>query len=274
MMMPRKAALLFAVPALALAACGSSGKTTAAPATIAAVPTTASSSAAASPSASSSTSASPSTSPSPSPKNPAPGAPAVESSITDAGTTFTAPAAATTKKYNADCGSLVDAGFSQFNCVQSTSPGGTIAAFVEVDRTTKEERDLVYKKVGATWTLAQRRVADKGAPVGDVIKSDLNDDGDPKAVFTQPASNQQFSTSLDVIDTSGLVVMHLAINGGFAKASAGGGLEAWYPSSKGGYEHIIVRYLNGKWTVISEDPQSETQAQSAESNNGTGGFSA
>ena len=147
-----------------------------------------------------------------------------------------------------------------------------IAAFVEYNEVTKEERDLAYRKVGDSWSLVLRRIADKGAPETRVIKSDLNDDGDPKAVFSLPSSNPQFSQTLDVVDTSGLVVMHLDVNGGFARASAGGGLEVWYPSTKGGYVHTIIRYLSGKWTVISQDPQSQTQAQAQESTNESGGF--
>lgn len=72
---------------------------------------------------------------------------------------------------------MKDAGFTMNTCVQSSSPGGAIAAFVEIDGSTKEERDLVYKKVGSDWSLAQRRVADKGAPESIAVKSDLNDDG-------------------------------------------------------------------------------------------------
>jgi hypothetical protein len=198
------------------------------------------------------------------------GIPGVGQIVTGAGTSLTKPLAPTTKAFSRDCSTLADAGFYQYTCVTSSSPGGFIAAFIEGSKSSKEVRTLVYREVAGKFSLVLRDDTTDTGSTGSasLVKSDLNNDGDSKAVLVVPSANAMFAKTLDVIDTSGLVVIHLNLDGGFARAAVGGGLDAWFPSSAGGYKHDIIRYLSGQWTVISQDKESDTQA---EPNNG-GGF--
>ena len=281
---------LLVIPVLVLASCSNSGSTkatapattlppisTGAPATpppstaastttSSVVPTTSAAASDSAPSSAGSISSAATTAPAATTS----GIPAVGQTVTGAGSTLTAPAAPTTKTVSAACGGLTDSGYSLLNCVTSSSPGGTIAALTERSTSGEDVRDLVYRKNGAgSYGLVLRRDDATGKADTGLVESDLNlGDGDSKAVFSTPSTNEMFLQTLDVVDTSGVVAIHLNLDGGFARASTGGGLDAWFPATSGGYEHDILRFIGGQWRVISQVHESDTQA---EPNNG-GGF--
>lgn len=242
--------------ALILSACGSSGtkKTAPAPTTAASTTTTASP-----PTSAATTTTAPTTAPAPPPPKSAVGL-----VVDGQGATLAPPASPTTDAFNANCHALVDAGFSG-SCVTVTSPGGTIAAIVETRETPGQtstapaERDLVYRQVGNTYSLRLRRVT-AASSTTTLYASDVNRDGDPKAVFVTPAPNSQFGNELDVVDTGGAVTLLRQLHGGFATIGLGGGLKSFVPGSTSGYDEAVIRYSSGVWRIVSTAMVSQSQA--------------
>lgn len=189
--------------------------------------------------------------------------------VNGTGATLTAPTAPTTAIYSSDCEELVDPGFFG-SCRVITAPSGTMAAIVEQQRGASagasggpapiQERDLVYHRVGDRWSLALRReFTSTSGDETDLWQSDVNRDGDPKAVFVTPATNATYGQELDVVEANGTVTLFRELKGGFATIAAGGGLETFVPDTTG-YTATVIRYTAGAWRVASVTAMSATQA--------------
>jgi len=186
------------------------------------------------------------------------------------GTTLVPPDAPTAFPYTPNCRSLIDPGFYG-SCVVVTAPSGTIAAISERQSdqqagssvTPTQERDLVYHRVGSAWHLALRRVTTSTgyAPTSDLWQSDIDRDGDPKAVFVTPAPNSQFGNELDVVEATGAVTLYRQLHGGFATIASGGGLETYVPATPTGYDEAVINYSAGAWRITSVTQVSQAQAQ-------------
>jgi hypothetical protein len=194
--------------------------------------------------------------------------------LSGSGNTFAAPTAPTTKPFSANCRSLLDPGYYG-ECVTVVAPTGTIAAIVEQQQqnyqsgqpiTTGQERDLVYREVGHAWSLVLRRTpVATGESISEVYESDVMRDGDPKAVFVEPAANSQYGNELDVVEGNGIVTLYRQLHGGFAAVPAGGGLETYTPDPADGYDEAAIAYTGGAWKIMSLSHVSESQAQSLSS---------
>ncbi|MHB1534895.1 MAG: hypothetical protein ACYC1D_09875 [Acidimicrobiales bacterium] len=190
------------------------------------------------------------------------------------GATLVPPASPTTVPFNGACQALIDPGFYGA-CVTVTAPSGTIGAITESQQNQGganvaiQERDLVYRRVGGTYSLALRRVttATNGAGNTSTLwESDVNRDGDPKAVFVTPAPNSQYGNELDVVEATGVVTLYRQLHGGFATIAPGGGLETFVPSSTSGYDEAVIKYSGGAWRIASTAHVSATQGKA--DNNG------
>jgi len=95
--------------------------------------------------------------------------------------------------------------------------------------------------------------------------SDIMRDGDPKAVFVEPAPNSTFGTELDVVDASATVSLVRKLQGGFANVASGGGLQVYVPDPVVGYDVTVIRFQNGAWRIASDAKASQAQAQAQSS---------
>lgn len=197
--------------------------------------------------------------------------------VSGAGNTLTAPASPTVVAYNPNCHALVDPGFSG-SCLTITAPSGTIAAIVEQQRSTyqagqptppSQERDLVYHRQGNNYALTMRRAPVTNQSESRLYESDVNRDGDVKAVFVSPATNPQYANELDVVEGTGAVTLYRQLHGGFATIASGGGLEAFVPDASQGYDQTVIRYTSGAWRIVSDQHVSDAQGQAE---NPYGGF--
>ncbi len=189
--------------------------------------------------------------------------------VTGAGNTFAPPASPTVVAYNPNCHALVDAGFNG-TCLTITAPSGTIAAIVEQQQHTyqagqptppSEERDLVYHRGGNNWVLSLRRAPVTNQSESRLYESDVNRDGDAKAVFISPAANTQYADELDVVEGTGAVSLYRQLHGGFATIASGGGLETFVPDARQGYDQTVIRYTSGAWRILSDQHVSDAQGQ-------------
>jgi len=190
--------------------------------------------------------------------------------VNGSGNTFTSPSAPTVVPFSADCRALVDPGFFG-QCLTVSAPTGTIAAIVEQQRrdyqpgqpiAAGQERDLVYRRQGATYALVLRRTPEpNGSGETRLYESDVNRDGDPKAVFVTPAPNARYGTELDLVEGSGVVTLYRQLHGGFAGVAAGGGLDSFVPDPSQGYDEAVIRFGSGAWRIVSDARVSDSQAQ-------------
>lgn len=185
-----------------------------------------------------------------------------EPAVNGAGTTLTPPRAPTTKAVSHseddNCYGLLDAHFRFGWCERYHSKLGTAVALVEYQNS--QERDLVYKVQGATADLALRRVRtansdaqDDNPAISNLEISDLVNDNTPKAIFEVPAGSgdNEAYDNLDVVEASGVVVLHLDLHGGVARKAFGGGLETYTPAAAGRATQRIYRYTAGAWRLAS-----------------------
>ncbi|HWE54632.1 MAG TPA: hypothetical protein VG435_03930 [Acidimicrobiales bacterium] len=197
--------------------------------------------------------------------------------LTGQGATLTRPGAPTSRGDTSNCRMLIDPGFYG-SCRVISAPSGSIAAIVEQQQLTNggnqggasplQERDLVYRHVGSTWSLVLRRASTSTAGAESQLwQSDVNRDGDPKAVFVRPAPNEMYGEEIDVVEASGSVTLYRQLQGGFATIAPGGGLETFVPDSAG-YLETVIRFSGGAWRIASVAQVSQSQAQA----NGEGPF--
>lgn len=193
--------------------------------------------------------------------------------LSGVGSTFTPPLTPTVKPYNSDCRTLLDPGYYG-QCITVVAPTGTIAAIVEVQKATSQaaaaapsqERDLVYRRQGSSWNLVLRRTYLTNSGIGTLLyESDVQRDGDPKAVFVRTAPNPRYGNELDLVEGSGKVTLYRQLHGGFAVVPPGGGLETFVPASSGGYHEALIKYLRGAWRILSVSHVTGSQARAESS---------
>lgn len=173
----------------------------------------------------------------------------VGSVMTGTGAVLTAPANPVKRRYSPTC-DLVDAGWVG-PCLVVDGGGGTIAVLTEQkDRQgggAIDERDLVYRRQGDQWVLALSCVWQLQPALGGgsprAVPADLGD-GFERVIFMFTPGDPNFSDAVDVVETSGRVVLHVTLDKGKARAVAGGGLETWSratPDGGGRYRHLVIR---------------------------------
>lgn len=172
------------------------------------------------------------------------------------GTRFVAPLQPTNKPYSTNCDTLIDSTYTVENCLIVTGKTGAVAGLVEYKNS--DERDLVYRRIGNTWSLALRftrvRTIDASERLG---FDDLMDDGAKKLVFVRPAGER--IDSLDVVESTGKVSFHQSLSHGQAQKYRGGGIESWTMAASGRYDHRVIRYEQGHWVTIKRDRVEQSQ---------------
>lgn len=179
--------------------------------------------------------------------------------LSGAGNSFTAPLSPTVKPFSSDCRTLLDPGYYG-QCITVVAASGTIAAVVEVRKPTSQtsgpapapERDLVYHKQGSSWDLVLRRTYSTNTGIGTMLyESDVQRDGDPKAVFVRAAPNPRYGNELDLVEGTGKVTLYRQLHGGFALVPPGGGLRTFVPARAGGYHEALIKFERGAWRIVS-----------------------
>ena len=205
--------------------------------------------------------------------------------LSGTGTSFVAPASPTDKPYSPDCHVLMDPGFKG-KCVVTVAPTGTIAGVVETKAsrpiegrgrpgkgmlgrarakaaTTRsapgaQERDLVWRREGATWGLVLVHVFENLGLPSLVWADDIERDHDPKLVFVTPSARTGFGSELDLVEGTGDVVLYRFLGQGFANVPPAGGLVTYVPGwteqhgAANAYDQTLIGYSSGSWRVFSE----------------------
>ena len=84
-------------------------------------------------------------------------------------------------------------------------------------------------------------------------------------MFVTAAANPQFANELDVVETTGRVIMYRQLHGGFATVATAGGLQTFVPDPNAGYDEAVIKYIGGAWRIISIRHVSQAQAQAESS---------
>ncbi|HMK98352.1 MAG TPA: hypothetical protein VK425_12445 [Acidimicrobiales bacterium] len=202
--------------------------------------------------------------------------------LTGVGAHLKPPLNASYQPYSPDCHQLVDPGFSG-KCTVAASPEGTVAGIVEVESAVtsglRQERDLVWRRAGRRWRLAEVHVtevclnglkcgASPGLPAL-VWRDDLRRDGHADLVFVLPSDQAGFGTELDVVAGDGRVTLYRDLGDGFAVAAPLSGLVAYAPTASeavpaGSYfDQVLIRFEAGHWRLISDQyvPYQDAMAQ-------------
>ncbi len=202
---------------------------------------------------------------------------AVGSVVTGVGAVLTPPPKPVTRPYSIDC-NLADTGWIG-RCLILQDGAGSIAALTEQSQGSTgspvAERDQVYVRQGDQWKLAltssrQLEVA-LGGGSPRAVPANLGDNVN-RMVFMFTAGDPNYSDALDVVDTGGRVVVHLALDKGKARAAPAGGLEVWSQATAGSaatYRHLVIRLSGSGWKVAVADmvPASELPADNAKQRN-------
>ena len=150
--------------------------------------------------------------------------------ITGAGAVLVPPLRPTTRTYDDSrgCQSLADEGWSS-NCEVFSSSAGKAAWLVEykgVGDETVPKRALLYGSTGGNhWSLALRASDDDGRAWESVAArtADVVVDGNPKALYSFALRAGNSSRALDMVESSGVVVLHLQLSRAEARLAPGGG---------------------------------------------------
>lgn len=180
---------------------------------------------------------------------------AVSPPVPDAGaqSTFTPPGAPSARPYSLDCRTVLDTGYNG-SCVFLTSPHGQVVGLVETQQS--QERALVYQRSGDQWLLTLRSTATVTSDYSGrrVAQSDLENDGDPKFVFSTPQRGAGSALAeVDVVEAPGQVVLHQDLTAGVATKADQGGLETWSQQGGGLYRHRVTAYLQGEWRTVVDN---------------------
>jgi hypothetical protein len=178
--------------------------------------------------------------------------------LTGYGAHLVPPTSPTLKPYSSDCHKLLDPAFSG-KCVVATSPGGTAAGVVEVERGAfgGQERDLVWRKEGPNWALALVHVSEDPALATQLWRYDLRP-GRQDLVFVLPAAVEGFGSELDVVGTSGRVSLYRFLGAGFTDVPLAGDLVTYVPGSmearpaRDYFDQTLISWLDGSWRVVSQ----------------------
>ncbi|MCU1601199.1 MAG: hypothetical protein JWO22_1908 [Frankiales bacterium] len=209
------------------------------------------------------------------PGTPSPTASAALPVVDGSGSRFTAPNDPTVKQRQNGppgdhCYGLADADFTTQSCQAFASKLGKAIAVVETRG--PEERDLVWTVTDSRASLALRAVRTASSSNGTgkqpgvtarVSIVDLAEDTTPKAVFLTPkGSGYDAIASVDVVEASGMVVIHRDLNGGKAGRAAGGGLQTVVPTGGDKAVESVIQFVNGAWRVTTR--KSTTTAAAVE----------
>jgi hypothetical protein len=193
--------------------------------------------------------------------------------LSGAGATLHPPTGPASQAYIPQCQRLIDAGFTG-KCVVATSAAGTVAGIVEEETATEQspsgsphsagtngvqERDLVWRRKGARWVLALRRVfpANTGLP-SLLWADDVARNGDVDLVFITPTDRAGFGNELDLVAGNGHVTLYRYLGQGFAAVPAAGGVVTYVPgwTEQNGpfsaYDQVLIGYSGSSWRVFSE----------------------
>ncbi len=193
--------------------------------------------------------------------------------LSGAGATLVPPSGPASEAYTPDCHALVDPGFAG-KCVVATSALGTVTGVVEEETATGrspsgtpysagttgvQERDLVWRRKGARWVLALRRLfpANTGLP-SLLWADDVARNGDVDLVFVTPTDRAGFGNELDLVAGNGRVTLYRYLGQGFAEVPTAGGVVTYVPgwTEKNGpfssYDQVLIGYSGGTWRVYSE----------------------
>ncbi len=189
-----------------------------------------------------------------------PTAPSQPGVITGQGSLFTSPLSPTTRSYNADggCSGLADAGWTEQCGIVQSALG--IIAWVSESRPKQnanlyEKRVLIFKQLDREhWGLALIASDDSGNAIESirVHSYDLAKDGNSKVVIGVQEA-QTGTLDVEVVETTGVVVLHQGIAMGAARAPDGGGIDTWSATPSGGYIHEEIRYAASAWRIVSSE---------------------
>lgn len=174
------------------------------------------------------------------------------------GTPLAPPRAPTVKPYSPNCHTLFDPAF-RGKCITATSPAGTVAGVVEVERGAfgGQERDLVWRRQGREWELALVHVFDNPGLPALLWRLDLRPRR-PELVFVMPTDLPRFGHDLDVVEGSGRVSLYRFLGEGFADVPRPGDLVTYVPGATeakpadGYFDQTLISYLDGAWRVVSQ----------------------
>jgi hypothetical protein len=130
--------------------------------------------------------------------------------------------------------------------------------------TTGQERDLVYRQVGQTWTLMLRRIPQAaGQGISQLYVSDVMRDRNSVAVFVEPSVASAYGDEIDLVAGTGKVTLYRQLDDGFAVVGASGGLTTYIPDPAGGYGATSLRYVAalGGWKVGALSRITDSQAK-------------
>ena len=185
--------------------------------------------------------------------------------VTGAGALLTLPSQPVTRPARrAPDADLVDEGW-QGRTATAAGPSGSVAGVVEqrsVVRGHVVERDQVYRLQGGQWALAlqltQALAVDAGEAGARLRAVDLLGDGRPFLVFVFPESGSAAGPNdraVDVVDSTGAVVVHRELYFGAVARASGGGLETWslVPGPSQVFRHEVDRPEGGAWVAEVSD---------------------
>jgi hypothetical protein len=206
------------------------------------------------------------------PQVPVPSRSLIGIGLSGVGSHLTRPAKPTYMPYHDDCQRLIDTAFTG-KCVIASGPGGTVAGVVEQEAGAfsgqgRQERDLVWHRQGAEWSLALRHVfdvclnalvcsGDPGLPTL-LWSDDIRRDHGPQLVFVLPTDRRGYGSELDVVDDRGGVALYRYLGEGFAVVPPTGGLVTYVPGATEAkaaddyFDQVLIRFFTGHWRLISE----------------------
>ncbi|HTV11617.1 MAG TPA: hypothetical protein VME20_07115 [Acidimicrobiales bacterium] len=191
--------------------------------------------------------------------------------LTGVGAHLRPPLEPSSQPYTSNCQQLVDPAFTG-KCVLAATPEGTVAGIVELESAVngklQQERDLVWRRAGRRWQLADVHVtevclsatacgASPGLPAL-LWRDDLSRDGDAELVFVLPSDRAGFGSELDVVAGDGEVTLYRYLGGGFAVVPASGGLVTYVPGASEAnpadayFDQVFIQSVRGQWRLISD----------------------
>lgn len=193
--------------------------------------------------------------------------------LSGVGATLTPPTNPSYKPYTTNCHQLIDPAFTG-TCAVAKSPLGTVAGIVEEETAAlsqgatrssatggpgAQERDLVWRREGARWELALRRVFPKNTGLPSLLwADDVTRDRSTELVFVTPTDRAGFGNELDLVEGNGQVTLYRFLGQGFVDVPARGGLVTYVPGWTeqdgpfSGYDQVLIGYSAGSWRVFSE----------------------
>jgi len=187
------------------------------------------------------------------------------------GSRFKPPLRPSYQHYSPGCKTLVDPAFTG-DCIIASSPAGTVAGIVEVESGVtsgvRQERDLVWRREGRRWALAEVHVASvclnglvctssPGLPAK-LWRDDVARGNGEDLVFVLPSDRAGFGSELDIVSGDGKVVLYRYLGQGFAVVPAGGGLVTYVPGASEAnpadavFDELLIDFEDGAWRLISD----------------------